>query len=93
MPTDTQIKGTQIHAVKLRIYGGHASVTIAEEIRSEVNLVNGMFLGVIALGPCVILARITDITPEGATEEMQRAVRQAYKEWEKQQNSKAEAKR
>jgi hypothetical protein len=85
MPTDTQIQGTEIHAVKLRIYGSHASVTIAEEIRSAVNFGNGMFLGVIALGPCVILARLTDITPEGATAEMQRAVRQAYKEWEKQQ--------
>lgn len=92
MPSDTQIRGTEIHAVKLRIYGNSANVTIAEDIRSQVSFMHGMFLGVIALGPCVILARLTDVTPEGATAEMQRAVRQAFKEWEKQQNKKEGAK-
>lgn len=88
MPKDTQIEGTGIHLVKLRIYGNSANVTIAEDIREQVNFVDGFFLGVIALGPCVILARLTDVTPEGATAEMQRAVRQAFKEWEKQQTKK-----
>ena len=90
MGRETEI-ANGLHVVKLRIYGGNASVTLPEQIRESVNFTNGFYLGVIALGPCVILARITDITPEGSTAEMQRAVRQAYKEWEKQQDKKAVA--
>jgi hypothetical protein len=86
MARDTELKGTGIHIVKMNNYGGTATVTLPAKVREAVNFLGGLYLGVLAIGPCVVVARITDITAEGASAEMQRAVRQAYKEWEKQQN-------
>jgi hypothetical protein len=85
MARNTELEHTGLHLVKMSIYGSQARVSVPTPVVAQVNFVNGIFLGVMALGPCVVVARITDVSAEGATAEMARAIRQAYKEWEKQQ--------
>jgi hypothetical protein len=81
MARDTKLAGTEIHIVKMQVYRETGVITLPQGVRESVNFYGGLYLGVIAMGPCVIVARLTDVTPEGAEAEMERAVGQAYKEF------------
>lgn len=74
-----------IHLVKMRQYGAQMVLTIPKALQLPDGFQNGFFLGVMAQGQCVVLARVTDATPEGAREEMRKAMKSAVKSFEKQQ--------
>ena len=52
--------------VKLTVVGETARVTIPKEIRDRAGIKEGCFLAVRAIGPCLVICQISDVTPEGA---------------------------
>lgn len=65
MARDSQITDG-LHMVKLRVAGENASVTVPKEIRELVGVEAGCFLAVRAIGPCVVICQITDVSADGA---------------------------
>ena len=65
-----------MHGVKLRRSGGgNCSVTIPREVRELASLAVGDgWIGVRAIGPCVVLCRITHATPGEALAEADAAI-------------------
>lgn len=80
--TRTQVKGTAIHLIKVRQYGNNRSIAIPQDVSESAGLVDGFYSAVVAIGPCVIVARVTQNTRDGVEAELRHAVNRAITEWE-----------
>jgi hypothetical protein len=81
MPSDTQI-ADGIHLVKAN---GFASVRVGipNALRHVARIENGGYVGVMVVGPCVIICPVANVTKDGMPEEMARKFEAAVKAWEK----------
>lgn len=73
-----------IHLVRIRSYGSQMVVTIPKALDMPADFQNGFFLGVMRQGPCLVLATVTEATPEGAQAEMHKAFKAAIKSFQKE---------
>jgi len=67
--------------VKLSARKGNAIVTIPIELQEPLGIFSGARLAVQAVGPCIVLSPLRDITAQGATEEAAEAFEAAIAAW------------
>ena len=80
MPSDTQI-ADGLHLVKASGFGT-TRVGIASALRQAARIENGGYVGVMVVGPCVIVCPVANVTKDGMPEEMARKFEAAMKAWE-----------
>lgn len=79
MPGDTQIiEG--LHLVKASGFGT-TRVGIPNALRQQARIENGGYVGVMVVGPCVIVCPVANITKEGMPAEMARKIEQTILAW------------
>ena len=85
MGKDTKL-AEGLHLVKLRVVGGNAVVTLPREIREQVKSIGMLpdtkYLAVRALGDCIVITRVSDVTVDGAFKEFEKAFKTALLAWE-----------
>jgi hypothetical protein len=81
MPSDTQI-AEGFHLVKASGFGT-IRVGIPDALRQAARIDNGGYVGVMVVGPCVIICPVANVTKDGMPEEMARKFAAAIKAWEK----------
>lgn len=79
MPTTELRDG--LFLTKVRRYGGSRAVTIPPKVADAAQLSDGFFVGVLAIGPCVVMVRIAQGTPEKTEEEIRIAFEAAMEAW------------
>jgi antitoxin component of MazEF toxin-antitoxin module len=81
MPSDTQIVDG-IHLVKASGFGS-PRVGVPEKLAEAAHVNNGAYVGVMVVGPCVIICPVANVTRDGMPEEMARKFEAAVKAWQK----------
>lgn len=87
MPRHTEIaKG--IHLVKAGGMSGALRMNIPRPLLESLKISNGTYLAVMAVGPCMVVAPIRDVTAAGATDEMRDKIGALILQWQSEENSK-----
>jgi hypothetical protein len=73
MPS-TQIGDSGIYLLKIRKYGENRAVSIPKKVAEGAELTEGFFVGILAVGPCVVMVQIR----QGANKEIEEEVRVAF---------------
>jgi hypothetical protein len=82
MARDTELVNG-IHVISATVKNHSTRVTVPKPMSESLAISSGTYLGVRRIGDVIVFAKITNVTPEGATAEMNKAFERAIKAWEK----------
>lgn len=62
---------------------GNPRLGVPQNLAEKAGIRNGTFVGVMVIGPCVVMYPVSHVTEDGMPEEMARAFERAIATWEK----------
>jgi hypothetical protein len=81
MARETEI-AEGIHVIKISVYDTSSQLSIPKPLRVSTGITSSQFLGVMALGKCIIITPVRDTSADGIGSEMRHQFELAIKAWE-----------